>query len=314
MQNTNWTFQYCNFHIIIHFQVRFPHYSTSSDEISHVFDSIASYFTFSHVIGFFFFSDASDHFHRSKLFILTCKSSPLILDWLFPHVDSNLTCGSQSPVCSESTLLIHLLHSHSSFSLKNSKRLFKSKSTQRVPQKYIYLCRAAPAKIQLTWTACSVRAEKKDWERSDLPLSKKRQETISPRVSCLTFSLFVFFFFSFFFFFILDHYHVYSKTKPFFFRWQIPTGERAKEREVKWAIKRETGKVCGHKKRQIERERRRGERESQSAWQSAEQTSKSPLLSVTTPPCDQRTKWNKALEVLHVVFRFILFHHHSSSP
>lgn len=150
MQNTNWTFQYCNFHIIIHFQVRFPHYSTSSDEISHVFDSIASYFTFSHVIGFFFFSDASDHFHRSKLFILTCKSSPLILDWLFPHVDSNLTCGSQSPVCSESTLLIHLLHSHSSFSLKNSKRLFKSKSTQRVPQKYIYLCRAAPAKIQLT--------------------------------------------------------------------------------------------------------------------------------------------------------------------
>lgn len=33
-----------------------------------------------------------------------------------------------------------------------------------------------------------------------------------------------------------------------------------------------------------------GERESQSVLQSAEQTGKSPLPSVTAPPCDQRTK------------------------
>lgn len=86
-----------------------------------------------------FFPDVSYHSYRSKLFILTRKSPPFVLDWLLPHVESlNFTFGSRSPVYSESTLLVHPLHSHSSFGLKNSKRLFKSKSTQRVPQKYIY--------------------------------------------------------------------------------------------------------------------------------------------------------------------------------
>lgn len=66
---------------------------------------------------------------------------------------------------------------------------------------------------------------------------------------------------------------------------------------------------------EVDRKRKTaGERESKSAQQSAEWTGESPLLSVTTPPCDQWTKWNKALEVRHVVFCFILLHHHSSSP
>lgn len=62
-----------------------------------------------------------------------------------------------------------------------------------------------------------------------------------------------------------------------------------------------------------EKDKTAAERQSQSARQSAEQTGESPLLSVTTPPCDQRTKWNKDLDVLHVVFCFTLFRDCSSS-
>lgn len=121
----------------------FPHHYTFSHAIPTLFNishfrHVANYHTFSYVIAFFF-PDVSYHSYRSKLFILTRKSPPFVLDWLLPHVDSlNFTFGSRSPVYSESTLLVHPLHSHSSFGLKNSKRLFKSKSTQRVPQKYIY--------------------------------------------------------------------------------------------------------------------------------------------------------------------------------
>lgn len=162
----------------------------------------------------FFFPDVSYHSYRSKLFILTRKSPPFVLDWLLPHVDSlNFTFGSRSPVYSESTLRTPAAFSQQLRLKKFKTSLQVKKYTTGAPEIYIYLCRAAPAKIQLTCTACSVRAEKKDWECSDLPLSEKRQETISPRVTCLTFFLFVWFFF-----FIPDHYHVYSKTKPFFFR------------------------------------------------------------------------------------------------
>lgn len=81
---------------------------------------------------------------------------------------------------------------------------------------------------------------------------------------------------------------MYIRKLNLFCRWQIST-EREIETETETEVKEEEKSVSA---REVDRKRKmEGEGEGESVTpQSAEQTGKSPLLSVTTPPCDQRTK------------------------